>query len=118
MVYPDSISVYHKLVTQPPTDPSVTAPSSFRLDCVVLSHQHRRVACRLEEDIVVYDYRAAGKTPMPGFMLDVFAQTWAMQERAKRDARGRIGRLYEVVEGLEGETWNREGAVEEVGGKK
>ncbi|KAK4148289.1 uncharacterized protein C8A04DRAFT_24095 [Dichotomopilus funicola] len=115
MVYPDKISVYHKLRTQPSNN-SNSAPSSFMLDCIVLSHRHRRVACRLEEDIVVYDYKKGGKTGMPPFMLNMFERTWALQEGATARSRRRIGELYDAVEKLEGETWNRADAVEDMGG--
>ncbi|EAQ86118.1 hypothetical protein CHGG_07371 [Chaetomium globosum CBS 148.51] len=94
------------------------APSSFYLDCVVLSHRHRRVACRLEEDIVVYDYKMAGKTSMPGFMLERFQETWELQEQAMLQARSRIFGLYTAVDRLESETWNRPDAVEDMGGSK
>lgn len=115
MVYPDKISVYHKLRLKPRGDP---ASSAFMLDCVVLSHQHQRPAARLEEDIVVYDYRAAGKTAMPGFMLDLFRQTFEMQEAETVRARGKIWALIDAVEKLEKETWDRAGAVEDVGGAR
>lgn len=113
MVYPDRISVYHKLRTRPESDP---APTSFYLDCVVLSHRHRRISCRLEEDIVIYDYRKGSKTSMPQFMFDMFEETWKLQEQAKTRARLRISRLHEEVEQLERETWNRPDAVEDMGG--
>jgi hypothetical protein len=101
MVYPDKISVYHKLRAKPEGSP---APSSFFLDCIVLSHQHRRVSCRLEEDIVIYDYKAGGKTSMPGFMVELFDQTWKLQEQEARRARTRIWDLIRAVERLEKET--------------
>ncbi|KAL2138535.1 hypothetical protein VTI28DRAFT_5269 [Corynascus sepedonium] len=113
MVYPDRISVYHKLRTRPEGDP---APSSFYLDCIVLSHRHRRVSCRLHEDIVIYDYKKGGKTSMPKFMLDMFEETWKLQEEAKGQARQRISGLHAAVEQLESETWNRPDAVEDMGG--
>jgi len=113
MVYPDKISVYHKLRAQPTREPE--APSNFMLDCIVLSHQHRRVSAELDEDIVVYDYKAAGKTSMPDFMLDLFDETWKLQEAEEIRARTRIWELIDAVERLEKETWNREDAVEDMG---
>jgi len=119
MTYPDRISVYHKLRTDPSSSSSSSAPhpdnSAFYLDCIVLSHNARRIAARLEEDIVVYDYRKAGKTAMPDFMVSLFGETFRMQEREMRRARGRIWELIKEVEQLERETWDREGAVEDVG---
>lgn len=117
MVYPDKISVYHKLRSSPSEHPG-PAPSAFMLDCIVLSHQHRRIAARLEEDIVVYDYRSARKTSMPGFMVDLFSKTYQMQLEEMIRARTRIWNLIETVEGLEKETWDREDAVEDMGSAK
>lgn len=115
MVYPDRISVYHKLRSKPEGNP---APSSFILDCIVLSHQHQRVAARLEEDIVVYDYKAGRKTSMPDFMADLFSETYNMQEETTFRARARIWDLISTVEALEKDTWDREDAVEDVGTAK
>ncbi|KAK1835911.1 thioesterase-like superfamily-domain-containing protein [Podospora conica] len=115
MVYPDKISVYHKLQSKPGVD---QVPSAFFLDCVVLSHQRQGIAARLQEDIVVYDYRAAGKTAMPGFMLDVFRQTFEMQEAEMLRARTKGWELIAAVEKLEKETWDRAGAVEDMGGAR
>ncbi|KAM7218277.1 hypothetical protein V8F06_006340 [Rhypophila decipiens] len=112
MVYPDKISVYHKLRSKPEGEP---APSAFMLDCIVLSHQHRRIAARLEEDIVVYDYRSAKKTSMPDFMVDLFARTYKMQQEEIVRARTRIWDLVRTVEALEKETWDCEDAVEDLG---
>lgn len=116
MIYPDKISVYHRLRCKPEGDP---APSNFMLDCIVLSHQHRRPSARLEEDIVVYDYKAGRKTAMPGFMVELFQKTWNLQEAEEVRARTRIWELIGAVEKLEKETWDREDAVEDLGsGKK
>jgi len=97
----------------PTTDP---APTSFTLDCVVLSHKHRRVAARLEEDIVIYDYRAGTKTELPRFAAEVFRETFRLQEANAARARERIWGLVAEVERLEKETWNCEDAVEDLGG--
>ncbi|EGS17522.1 uncharacterized protein CTHT_0068520 [Thermochaetoides thermophila DSM 1495] len=115
LVYPDKISVYHKLRSKPLPDSQGNNPSSFVLDCIVLSHQHRRVSARLEEDIVVYDYRASTKTGMPRFVLDAFERTWQLQEQVALEARRRIWELIATVERLEKETWDRPDAVEDMG---
>ncbi|KAH8157765.1 hypothetical protein CIB48_g10480 [Xylaria polymorpha] len=77
--------------------------------------KHRRVAARTFEDIAIYDYREAKKTVLPGFMLDVLRETWHQQEERTDWARGRIWGLLNEVERLEKETWDREGAVEDMG---
>lgn len=116
MVYPDTISVYHKLRHPPDTGSErggeTPAPSSLVLDCIVISHQHRRVAARLEEDIVVYDYQAARKTAMPPFVRDMLAKTWTAQLRETARARERTWELVRAVERLERGTWDRKGAME------
>ncbi|KAI0118965.1 thioesterase-like superfamily-domain-containing protein [Daldinia grandis] len=112
MTYPDTISAYHKLRSQP----SAT-DTSLVLDCIILSHRHRRVAARTEEDVVIYDYGAARKTSVPAFALGAFQDVWRRQEEETRRARRRIRELVKKVEGLEKGTWDRPGAVEDVGGK-
>ncbi|KAI1849504.1 hypothetical protein JX265_012755 [Neoarthrinium moseri] len=76
---------------------------------------HRRIAARTEEDIVIYDYKAASKTTMPPFVLGVFQDTWQRQVDEMARARQRIWQLVGEVESLEKETWNREDAVEDLG---
>jgi hypothetical protein len=114
MTYPDRISVYHKLRADPSSS-STPDNSAFALDCIVLSHNARRIAARLEEDIVIYDYRKAGKTAMPDYMVALFGETFRLQEQETRRARLRIWGLIAEVEELERETWDREDAVEDVG---
>ncbi|KAH9995940.1 thioesterase-like superfamily-domain-containing protein [Xylariaceae sp. FL0662B] len=110
MTYPDKVSVYHKLRVLPSA-----SDTSLFLDCVILSHQHKRVAARTEEDIAIYDYRKPGKTVIPPFALDVLRDTWRLQEEEVRSARTRIWGLIREVEGLEKETWDRKDAVEDLG---
>lgn len=110
LVYPDRVSVYHKLASLPSA-----SDTSLVLDCVVLSHKHRRPAARTAEDVVIYDYRQAQKTTMPPFVLDVFQDTWRLQELEKQRARTKIWELLRDVERLEKGTWDREGAVEDMG---
>lgn len=63
----------------------------------------------------MYDYRAAKKTSMPGFMADLFSRTYDMQLGEMVRARTRIWELIGTVEALEKETWDREDAVEDLG---
>ncbi|KAI4598990.1 hypothetical protein KJ359_002406 [Pestalotiopsis sp. 9143b] len=110
VVYPDRVSVFHKLRSLPGK-----SDTSLILDCIILSHRHHRVAARTAEDVVVYDYRTATKTTPPPFVQDVFRSTWSQQEEAVRSSRARIWQLIQTVEGLEKETWDREDAVEDLG---
>ena len=111
MAWPDSISVYHKL-----RSPLSASGDSFSLDVLILSERHQRPAARCVEDIVLYDYRQGQKTPLRPFMLEKFRETFALQEEAKSVNGGRVVALLERVRRLEGETWDREGAVEDLGG--
>ncbi|KAK8079136.1 hypothetical protein PG994_002943 [Apiospora phragmitis] len=110
VVYPDRISVYHKLRSLPSE-----SDTSLILDCMILSHKHRRIAARTEEDVVIYDYHEGKKTTMPPFVLQTFQDTWERQEGEARRARLRIQELAREVETLEKETWDCEDAVEDLG---
>lgn len=112
MTYPDRISVYHKLRDHPDSAPS---PTSMRLDAIVLSHRHRRVAAAISEDVVVYDYKAAKRTEVLPFMKEVLGNTHDLQNQEKTRARRRIWELIGAVTKLERETWDRPDAVEDVG---
>lgn len=112
MTHPDRVSVFHKLRALPGDK-----DEAFILDVCIMSELHQRPAARCVEDIVVYDYRAGKKVEVRPFMMDAFKETWKEQE----EERERVERRIEQVEGLLGEiergSWNREGAVEEVGGR-
>lgn len=112
MTYPDKVSVYHKLRYPPSQQPS---PSSLILDAIILSHRHRRASAKIEEDIVIYDYKAAKKTEMLPFMKDVLEDTFQQQEAERVRARARIWELIDTVEKLEKETWDSPNAVEDLG---
>ena len=105
--------MFHKLRARPASSP---APTSLVLDCVILSHRHRRASARTVEDIAIYDYMAGRKTGMPRFMHDVLSATWELQQDEVERARTRIWNLIAAVEALEKETWNKPDAVEDLGG--
>lgn len=68
----------------------------------------------------MYDYRAAkkanlGQTP---FMLDAFRDTFRLQEEARRTNCERAQALSERVRALETSSWDRDGAVEDLGSAK
>ncbi|CAK7265567.1 hypothetical protein SEPCBS57363_001647 [Sporothrix epigloea] len=112
MTYPDSISVYHRLRSSPEQDPRIT---SLLLDCMILSHSHKRIAARLYEDVSFYDYRKAAKTQMPEFARAVLTDLWRQQQQEMVQARSRIWELVAMVERLEKQTWDRIDAVEDNG---
>lgn len=110
ITYPDKVSIYHRLYARP--DESST---SVLMECVILSHRHRRVAATTEEDVVVYDYGAGRKATVPEFARSLLGETWKRQEDEARRARARVWELTAQVEALEKETWDREDAVEDMG---
>jgi len=82
-----------------------------------MSELHQRPAARCIEDIVIYDYRKGKKTVLRPFMLDAFKETWRLQEEAKRVYSERVAQLLGRVRQLEEESWDREDAVEDMGGQ-
>ncbi|KAK6397304.1 hypothetical protein LTR65_006278 [Meristemomyces frigidus] len=110
MTWPDRISVYHKLRAEP-----TSGTDSFILDVLIMSERHQRPAARCIEDIVVYDYRIGKKTPLKPFMIDVFRDTWRLQEDAKRTNSERVVQLLGRVRELEQNSWDRQDAVEDLG---
>lgn len=110
MKYPDRVTVLHKLRSEPSG-----AMDSFILDVIILSELHRRAAARCVEDIVSYDYGAGRKAPLRPFMLDQLRETFRLQEEAKSTWAARARELEGRVRRLEEESWDREGAREDVG---
>lgn len=107
MKYPDHISVYHKLGMEP-----TEGTDAFLFHVVILSELQQRIAARVTEDCVLYDYRIGKKTTLKPFMVAVLRETWRLQEEAKRTNSDRVRGLLDRVRKLEVESWDREGAVE------
>lgn len=110
MVYPDRVTVLHKLRNKPETD-----SDHFILDVLILSERHRRIAARCEEDIVVYDYGLGRKSPMQPFMVAKLQQVFDMQQQAKEANVDRVNRLLGQVQSLEKRSWDRPDAKEDFG---
>jgi hypothetical protein len=110
MKWPDRVTVLHKLRDQPNSD-----TDHFILDVLILSEVHRRPAARCVEDIVVYDYKIARKSPLKPFMVDKFRETFQLQEQAKEKYGNRVTELIKRVRELEEKSWNRPDAKEDMG---
>lgn len=96
MAYPDHICVMHRLATKP----------DYTSDRVILSAacysmNHRRIAAKFEEDIVVYDYDKAQKTPLKPYMVDELLKVWELQEQSKAQASTKIQELETFITSLE-----------------
>ena len=113
MTWPDKISVYHKLRSRP-----TEATESMLLDVMILSEQRQRPAARALENVVVYHYPTAKKSPLAPFMLDQFQQTFELQEAAKRDNQAKIKSIEQRVRHLETQSWDRPDAQEDFGTSK
>ena len=111
-MFPDSVTVYHKL-SMPPQ----VSTSSFVLDVVILSERHQRPAARCVEDIVLYDYQAGQKLELGSrpFILKAFERTWIAQEEARKAAKVKAAWVEGMIRRVEMATWDREGAVEDMG---
>ncbi|TLD20058.1 hypothetical protein E2P81_ATG09128 [Venturia nashicola] len=110
MTYPDHITVLHKLATQP-----TASTDHFVLDVIIFSERHQRVAARLVEDIVVYDYVRGKKVVLEPFMVEGFRQVWREQEGVRSEAGRRIMRIEERIREIEKASWDRVDAVEDLG---
>ena len=80
-----------------------------------MSELHQRIAARVTEDCVLYDYRIGKKTPMQSWMVDVLRETWMLQEEAKQVNSTRVRSLLDRVRSLETYSWDRADAVEDMG---
>ena len=96
MTFPDRVTVLHKLVTKPDY-----SSDRFYLEAVMYSEQHRRVAAKCFEDIVVYDYKAAKKAPLKPFMVDVMRATFELQEQRRQEAEKKVAELHAFVKEVE-----------------
>lgn len=110
MTWPDRISVYHKLRSNPGE-----TTQSLILDVLILSEGKQRAAARCLEDVVVYDYRKGRKTTLPPFMLEQFKQIWKLQEAAKQASNSKLQTIESRVRSLETQTWDRPDAKEDFG---
>lgn len=110
MTYPDHVTVLHKLRDRPQS-----GSDHFVLDVLILSEQHRRPAARCVEDIVVYDYKAARKSPMPPFMVQTLQETYDLQQQAQQTYGTKVRSLLSRVRELEQSSWDRVDAKEDLG---
>jgi hypothetical protein len=85
---------------------------------MIMSELHQRPAARCVEDIVVYDYRAGKKVAIRPFMMDGFTECWREQEEERLRAEKRIKEVEGWVTSIEKGTWDRVGAVEDMGTKR
>ena len=96
MEYPDYTTVLHKLTVRPNYD-----SDHIILEAVILSEHFQRPAARCFEDIVVYDYKAAKKSPLKPFMVDELRRTYDLQEASRLEYEDKVQQLMQSVEKVE-----------------
>lgn len=110
MVFPDRVTVLHKLRAEPGA-----GSDSFGLEVVLLSEKHQRIAARCTEENVIYDYVKGRRTQMPPFMVEALAELFQEQESARKEWTGLADTLEARVRALETGSWDRTDAVEKMG---
>ena len=113
MTFPDKICVYHKLRSRPNQ-----STESMLFDVMILSELRQRPAARCLEDVVVYHYPTAKKSPLAPFMLKQFQETFDLQEAAKGENLAKIKNIEERIRLLETQSWDRADAKEDFGPSK
>lgn len=92
LVWPDSITVLHKLAERPTTD-----STSVVMEAVILSHAHQRPAARCFEDVVVYDYTRGSKTTLPPFIVQELSDAFDLQEETRTKALHEVAELRRAI---------------------
>lgn len=96
VTYPDRVTVLHKLAMKP----DYTSDALF-FDVLIVSEAHKRIAARCFEDIVVYDYRSAKRTPLEPCMVDRLRETYEMQEKNKKQRQEEVKELFGALAMIE-----------------
>ncbi|PHH92020.1 hypothetical protein CDD83_9305 [Cordyceps sp. RAO-2017] len=96
IVYPDRVTVLHKLAEKPDR-----TSDSIALEAVVLSERHKRPAARCYEDIAVYDYVKAKRAPLKDFMVDQLREVYDLQEKSRAVVEDDVCRLYQTIQQIE-----------------
>ncbi|KAM0424164.1 hypothetical protein ACHAPT_010533 [Fusarium lateritium] len=96
VTHPDQISVYHKIL-EPPTLDS----DHIRLEAIIMSETHRRVAARCYEDIVIYDYKRAEKTTLKEYQVKDLANIYRSQQDNVKIADKEIDDFMKKISNIE-----------------
>ncbi|MCJ1401575.1 hypothetical protein MMC11_004791 [Xylographa trunciseda] len=91
------------------------SPTKLLFSCLLLSTAAQRPSARIQEEIVAFDYRIQKPARFPEHMLDMLRVRWEEQEQTRAMWEESAKQLEAMVEGLERQSWNRQGAVEDVG---
>ncbi|MCJ1292368.1 hypothetical protein MMC34_003918 [Xylographa carneopallida] len=112
LTFPNHFTIYHRLKESVSASAS---PTKLLLSSLLLSTTAQRPAARIQEEIVIFDYRIQKSARLPEHMQDMLRVRWEEQEQAKRMWESRAKQVEEMVEELEKESWKRLGAVEDMG---
>jgi acyl-CoA thioesterase FadM len=92
IVYPDSVTVLHKLLAKPTTE-----STNVNMEVVIISHSHQRVAARCFEDIVIYDYQAGKPTSLHPYMVEELGAAYDLQQVAQQKAIQEVKDLQKTL---------------------
>lgn len=109
LVFPDRISVYHKLCIEPDKSDAII------LNCIILSDIRQRIAAETREDIALYDYDRGTKINKHPWLLELLQNTWKLQQEAEEMSIQHIRLLLKRVRQLELDSWDNDDAVEDMG---
>ncbi|MCJ1391181.1 hypothetical protein MMC18_004043 [Xylographa bjoerkii] len=112
LAFPNHFTIYHRL-TEPVSESA--SPTKLLLSSLLLSTAVQRPSARIQEEIVIFDYRAQKSARLPEHMQTMLRVRWEEQEQTKTMWENRAKQLEEMVGRLEKESWDRQGAVEDVG---
>jgi hypothetical protein len=110
LVYPDTITVLHKIRTLPPPEPLVFDhtrsvpggyPDKFALEAAIVSETKRRVVARCTEEIQMYDYAAGRKASMDEWLFEALKQVVLAQNAWMAECQAELKRLEDKACELE-----------------
>ena len=110
MTWPHPMSVYHNLYSSP-----LAASNSIQIGVLVLSDRHQRPAARWVEDLIFNNYADGRKSELENSMFIALQDAWVEQEKNRAQSEKRIRELMIRLTKLEKESWDQEGAQEDMG---
>jgi len=112
LAFPNHFTIYHRL-SQPVS--LTESPTRLLFSALLLSTGAQRPSARFEEEDIIFDYRTQKSARLPDHMLDMLRLRWEAQEKARRVWQARANEIEEAITDLENATWNKNGAVEDMG---
>lgn len=115
LAFPNKFTIYHRLSDQVS---ETSSPTRLLFSVLLLSTSAQRPAARFEEEDIIFDYRIQKPARLPDHMLKMLRVRWDAQEKARRVWEARAREVVGMIKSLENASWNKVGAIEDVGGGK